>query len=1108
MANEYLDKLKDENGDSHPLHDSRISDDNITSWSNKQSKLVFDMTPTTGSTNPVTSDGIKTYVDSHKIILTAGQTVTYTWDELTEFVKQRRLYCIVPGSENQVFTCAATAIHSSTDIGDFIAFSITDSSTAEDNYVMLYEPILKKNDLTWIATFLSIPTKEAVSAKQDALQSGLDLKIENNVIQVDAKLKSGTTLGSLAFAEGDQVEASGNSSHAEGGTTAATAECSHAEGCQTKATNKQTHSEGYKTLASGECAHAEGNDTVASGKQSHAEGFDGVASGECSHTEGAKTQALGTSSHAEGGVSSAYGKDSHAEGFNSTTREYKLKDGGSEMTASDWEPLDANTTQTDTSQNFAQHAEGYETIAGGVASHAEGQATKAYGRNSHAEGLATEAFGEECHTEGVSTQAGGKYCHAEGAATIVQGTASHTEGSGGGVTPNGTTVPNTRAYGEACHSEGRATYAAGTACHAEGDYVEYKKSDGTYAVLSNDSTGYGTHAEGVGTYAASNGAHAEGSADTGSYGVLAGQRVTAAAQGSHAEGIGTQSTAPGSHAEGIDSIASSPAAHAEGFYTLATSPNQHVVGKYNVNDSTATYAEIVGGGTSDTARKNIRTLDWNGNEYIAGSSTAKTVIASDSMVVGGTTFNSTNIIKWNKNSGQDTSDFELAGFILATHKSTTNTATYYPPNESQEDLGNPSNAQLFTLASTRCGKMNIQCEATMAISFSKFYATNMIGKTFEIVLSNSSTSGDITVHLSNNYGESDADNIRFINGVDSSTGAPSGVYDGTLSLTVSKGTCREIKFTILPSFTDNSKTYTFVCLWGLLNLMTAGDSTHPVYFNKGIPKIITAQIALSNTFEQCFVAKHSTSGKSIALGVGSAGNNRGIYDNSESKWLVYKDANNAVHLGTATTGASSKPVYMNAGVPTACSSIATSLIAQINKTPTTPYNSTDASSASLSTTQTTYDINFSNGTNWVGFRSTKSASGNGIVGGNLTNGSTKTAYNFLQTLHLNRTGNTGVLYGYFIPRPAADTYYFMKSASTTKLSMRPKDCVSCVITGLTETNGAVGGTQCLYTADKNIHVFVAGDGSIHFDSATTFESFANGAAYFFCVPLAYTSFTN
>jgi len=298
------------------------------------------------------------------------------------------------------------------------------------------------------------------SGKQDSLKPGLDLKIDGNTIQVDANLKSGTTRGSLAFAEGDNVEASGNSSHAEGGTTAATAACSHAEGCETKATNKQAHSEGYKTLASGECAHAEGNDTEASGKQSHAEGYDGVASGECSHAEGAITKALGTSSHAEGGVSTAYGKDSHAEGYNCITREYKLKENGTEMNSSDWEPLDANTSQSTTSEQFAQHAEGFSTLAGGVASHAEGQATKAYGQTSHAEGLSTTAFGKVCHTEGISTQAGGKYCHAEGAGTIADGEASHAEGSGGGRTSNGTVIPDNKSYGAACHTEGRATQAS------------------------------------------------------------------------------------------------------------------------------------------------------------------------------------------------------------------------------------------------------------------------------------------------------------------------------------------------------------------------------------------------------------------------------------------------------------------------------------------------------------------------------------------------------------------------------------------------------------------------------------------------------------------------
>lgn len=940
------------------------------------------------------------------------------------------------------------------------------------------------------------------SSKQTALTAGLDLKIADSVVQVDAKLKSGTTRGSLAFAEGDNVEASGNSSHAEGGTTAATAECSHAEGCETKATNKQTHSEGYKTIASGECAHAEGNDTEASGKQSHAEGFDGVASGECSHAEGAKTKALGTSSHVEGGISVAYGKDSHAEGFSSTTREYKLKDGGSEMTASDWEPLDANTTQTDTSYNFAQHAEGYATIAGGIASHAEGQATKAYGRNSHAEGLSTEAFGEECHTEGISTQAGGKYCHAEGAGTYVTGEASHVEGLGGGRTTNNVTIPTTKATGIGCHSEGRGTLSTGNGCHAEGEVFEYKKSDDTYAIISNESAGYGCHAEGIGTYASSYGAHAEGTADDGTYGDLVGQKVCAGANGAHAEGIGTTASAPGAHAEGIDSVATAPAAHAEGKYTLAQSPNQHVVGKYNVSDSISKYAEIVGGGTSNTARKNIRTLDWNGNEVVTGSVTAPTVTANTSMTVGDTTFNSQNVIKWNKNTQQDTSDFDLAGFMLVTHTAAdSNNVEYYPVNEDAQYFTGITNSELFTHAKSRCHRMNIQCAADMNINVGSFYDSSIVGKTFELVVSNTST-GAITLRISNNYGATSANYIRFINAVNTA-GIPSGVYDGTLVFTIGKGTCREIKFTILKSFTNNSNEYMLVCMYNLLNYLTIGSSTQPIYFDKGIPTAITSKISLNSDDEQSFVATHTTSNYSIALGVGSGGYNRGIYDNTKNAWLVYKDSSNKLHLGTSTTGSASIPVYMSAGTPTACTSLNSSLIANVNQTPATPYQTTANSSESSS--ETTYNINFSTGSKWVGTRSTMSASGNGIVGAYLTDSSSVTNFNFLHTLHFNRTGNIGILYGYFVPRPS--DYYFSKNGTTTRLSIAPKDCYAATFRSITCLTNSVGSCHAIYTGNYLINIMTGGDGVLRITANTNFSSFAVGASYFFTLPLAYTTFT-
>ena len=41
-----------------------ITSSNITNWNNKQNALTFDTTPTSGSTNPVTSGGIYTYVNT------------------------------------------------------------------------------------------------------------------------------------------------------------------------------------------------------------------------------------------------------------------------------------------------------------------------------------------------------------------------------------------------------------------------------------------------------------------------------------------------------------------------------------------------------------------------------------------------------------------------------------------------------------------------------------------------------------------------------------------------------------------------------------------------------------------------------------------------------------------------------------------------------------------------------------------------------------------------------------------------------------------------------------------------------------------------------------
>ena len=96
---------------------------------------------------------------------------------------------------------------------------------------------------------------------------------------------------------------------------------------------------------------------------------------------------------------------------------------------------------------------------------------------------------------------------------------------------------------------------------------------------------------------------------------------TASGIASHAEGINTTASYNASHAEGMHSISSGEASHAEGYGTKASSNYQHVQGKYNVEDSQEMYADMVGNGTSDNARSNAYTLDWNGNAVYSGKVT-------------------------------------------------------------------------------------------------------------------------------------------------------------------------------------------------------------------------------------------------------------------------------------------------------------------------------------------------------------------------------------------------------------------------------------------------------------------------------------------------------
>lgn len=159
-------------------------------------------------------------------------------------------------------------------------------------------------------------------------------------------------------------------------------------------------------------------------------------------------------------------------------------------------------------------------------------------------------------------------------------------------------------YGSACiasgihsHAEGNGTKARGDFSHAEGyeseaDYIWDIHDDPFEPDSELSFAGLYAHAEGYKTYTCYEGAHAEGGY--------------------------TRAEGAGAHAEGGWSQAMSNFSHAQNLGTIASGEAQTAIGKYNVSNSN--YAFIIGGGTSDTNRKTILAVDWQGNIHIPSTS--------------------------------------------------------------------------------------------------------------------------------------------------------------------------------------------------------------------------------------------------------------------------------------------------------------------------------------------------------------------------------------------------------------------------------------------------------------------------------------------------------
>lgn len=141
---------------------------------------------------------------------------------------------------------------------------------------------------------------------------------------------------------------------------------------------------------------------------------------------------------------------------------------------------------------------------------------------------------------------------------------------------------------------------------------------GSLSLNRKANTTVGNYSVAVGTNNTASGAdsHAEGNT------------TTASGLRSHAEGYGCVSSGADSHAEGRSSQSSGELSHAQGLGTVAQRKSQFVFGEWNIADTGGSadppesgrgnYVEIVGNGNGSSSKSNARTLDWNGNETLAG----------------------------------------------------------------------------------------------------------------------------------------------------------------------------------------------------------------------------------------------------------------------------------------------------------------------------------------------------------------------------------------------------------------------------------------------------------------------------------------------------------
>ena len=315
------------------------------------------------------------------------------------------------------------------------------------------------------------------------------------------------------------------------------------------------------TSTVGTGSFAFGSNVEASGSYSHANGVDTSASGYGSNAEGSHTEA----NHAYQHVFGTYNKPDLSNNPSTEKGDYvEIVGNGTSGSAKnnartlDWAGNEVLAGSLEIGTTFSRGRKSGTTV--GDRSFAFGYNVEATETGANAFGYVTKATGSNSFAEGTSSTASGPASHAEGSSNTASGNYSHAEGYGG------------TASGNSSHTEGFNNTVSGNYSHAEG---------GSNTVSSSHS---------------------------------------------HAEGYQNTTSGDTAHSEGYYSKASGSYSHSEGNHTEANHRSQHVFGEYNEPDSSTNassakgdFVEIVGNGTSGSAKSNARALDWNGNEYLKGT---------------------------------------------------------------------------------------------------------------------------------------------------------------------------------------------------------------------------------------------------------------------------------------------------------------------------------------------------------------------------------------------------------------------------------------------------------------------------------------------------------